>query len=186
MANSTLQIKVTVSEQEKQKLEQEAAAIGKSVSSLAHDKLFPAVKEFHKNQYTNDELIDTHIKLPKPLYESLKEGAAEYGYSISKYLSILVAQKGKPVLLEFNYLSSIQQVATLNQLAKDIRNLSKMAAQQGQLYKTNLTTIELECRDLITALKENIKAMDKTERTTLKRMQRHLNGEIKKAKSEES
>lgn len=181
MSRNTIQIKVSLTAEEKERLEQEAKERGVSVSSLAHDRLFQTVQESERNVQSG-KIVDTHVTFPKSLYESLKEDAKQYGYSTSKYISLLLAQKGKPVILEFNYLDSVNQITALNRLASDFRALANMAEANKELTNSNIRTIQMEADDLIKTLKDCIRETDKGSRSTISKIQKELNREVEKVK----
>lgn len=179
------QIRIQLTDEEEERLQREATTCGTTIAALVHAR---ATSSATLPETVREEALDYErrkqikIDIPIQLHEILKVDAEYYGYSLSRYISYLLAQKGRPVLVEYNYLQSIEEVAKIEGFCKDFRNLVKMAEKQGILYSSNINTIRLEAEDAVGTLRECIRKLDRKSMAYMFQIQKELNHEIEQAK----
>lgn len=179
------QIRIRLTDEEEERLQKEATACGTTIPALVHAR---ATSSASLPETVRDEPLDYErkkqikIEIPIQLHEILKVDAEYYGYSLSRYITYLLAQKGRPVMVEYNYLQSIEEVSRLDTLCKDYRNMVNMAEMQGKLYTANITSLELESKALVKTLKECIRQLDHKSMAYMQQIQKELNREIEQAR----
>lgn len=176
---SSNQIKLTVSESEREWLEQEADKRGISVSAFLHEMAFGKT---HKTLIDYGELEPVHLTLPTSLLNELKDDADAADYSLSKYITILCAQKGRPVIVKINPIESMKEFEALHLLYGDFKALANMAEQNGELTNSNIWTIEREFEDLKKEMQNAIVSLDDKVSQGVAAVQRQLNREIREVK----
>lgn len=182
MANT--QIKFTVTDAEHRLLEAEAARKGMSVSALVHDKIFGARSD-PRTLVHQGQLRDIHIQLPIALYEKLRKESDEWGYSFSRYITLLLAVKGDPILLEFNPVASSQEIAALHKAYRDFYLVAEFAVKNNDVNIAELRSALLEFASLRDQLSKAILACNMTARELLPILRDELSVELRTARLEE-
>lgn len=107
------QIKITVTDQEKEKYEQAAKKSGLSLSKYLKSRIDcrsvaesgkasePVVSSALRNPRRNAPKTHLSVHIDSSLAEAMKQQAKDLGLSLQDYVSLLLIQKGKPVIIQF-------------------------------------------------------------------------------------
>lgn len=166
------QIKLTVSENERQWLEQEAAKHDLSVSAFLHERIFG---RDHKTLIGYGELSSVCMNLPTMLLNELKEDADNAGYSLSKYVTILCAQKGRPVIIKVDPVNVMKEMDGFYPAYCSLVELMNATADNGNIS-------EDESLRLIRNISTTWKRIYDLTKNAVDSMQRKLNREIREVK----
>lgn len=186
MSNS--QIKFTLTDDERTLLEQQAQEKGMSVSALVHEKVFGAMgsRKDYRILVDNGPLKEIHLHLPLELYTRLRKDADTYGYSFSRYVTILLFEKGDPVLIRYDHLAMSREIAALHRAYKDFAMLARMAVENGNVNAAEIHSALLEFAVMKDQLTDAICACSKKTRELLPMVQLELSKELKLARMKES
>ena len=169
------QIKVTVSESEKNRLEEMAERNQVSLSRLIREKLFSPPWDIRPARASPDQkMVDCHLILPDDLVRQAYENAVDLGMTKSAYFTLVLSQKGRPVLVRFDYLSSVEEIAKLNAVIHDIDLLAGMIRQSGKAYDTDLEMAVEKIHELKGDLVTSVNILDKKSNALMEKVNRKL------------
>lgn len=168
-------IRITLTDAEEQELAVDAAIYGTTIARLVHaratssDTLLETIREQGLDYQCRKQI---RIDIPMKLLEELKADARYYGYPLSGYITYLLAQKGKPVMVEYkgsDFLAEYTRaINNINALAQDAyrhginaNHIRPAAVAVGAMYEevkqAHLSMNKLNNRAVLDAVRELIR-----------------------------
>lgn len=186
------QIKITVTDEEKKKYEDEARKSGLSLSKYMKAKLncrnvLDAGKLpepiFSDNLFTgsgnqNRQPGQTHISLRinSALAGALKQQAKDLGLSLQDYISLLLIQKGKPVIIQFYADYQAELSLWFLDWMRDIETIADAARiSGGALTKEEIDQAIMDFKDAATDFRTAAKRIDRKLESYISDLNQKLN-----------
>lgn len=172
------QVKVTLTQEEKNEIEADAEKAGTTVSKYLHKILedrnsrgtdFPDSVEV-----TPDGLKAFTIRIPAGLYDAISTGAKKAGVSKQTYITRLLMQRGTPVEVVADLPSRQMRSDELNHLIDEIQAISDVAQRSGSIYDSEL---RIAVSDIKKATDLFVREAAKRDRAFIKELDR-INEEI--------
>jgi len=178
------QIKITITDEQKAKLERYAKQCGISLSQAARDRLESAEHGFTEPSVPirNGETTKITAELPKELAVSIKENAAELGMTPSMYLYYVLSQKGKPVIVQYDYLANLTVMQDIAKIVESLAAIADAARQDGSLYANDLARALAQVRMLKMQMTAVINLYGKQSMDAERVIQKQLMNDVRNAK----
>lgn len=186
----TSRVKITLTDEEKALLEQEAREAGMPTATYLkwcidnrHTAVEPARepisfpfdrKDLRKNG------TNLHLRIPKSLNRQIRETAKSHGLTISDYIVWLITQKGTPVDLQVDLPGRAMFSQKLNDLMEEVAGISDTVSRTQKIYPSELRIVMDDLRQAIAEFSKEAARRDRDFTKEIDRLRDEIN-EIKSA-----
>lgn len=174
------QVKISLTEEEKARLEQEAADCKMPLSKYLKKRLDEnsVLKPFElqlPDEINYEDLSKISVRIPKEVLLAIDKKARILGISRTDYITTLLIQSGNPVILEYHaeYKSALSK--QFFDTIMDIRAIRDTAMRSGTVYPSELNTITQEFSEAAKELRFVMRRLDRKTNELVEQINRDLN-----------